>query len=81
MVSKMPTTKLSKSNLPVRKESDSMGTIDVPADKYWGAQTQRSSENFRIGKDTFSPSFIAAYATLKKAAATVKFGLTLRSVS
>ena len=51
-----------------RVESDSFGEIKVPADKYWGAQTQRSAENFRIGKDTFSPSFIAAYATLKKAA-------------
>jgi len=71
----MPTTKLTKSTMPVRKESDSMGVIDVPADKYWGAQTQRSSENFRIGKDIFSPGFIAAYATLKKAAATVNADL------
>lgn len=71
----MPTAKLTKTSLPIRKESDSMGVVDVPADKYWGAQTQRSFENFRIGHDTFSPCFIAAYATLKKAAATVNADL------
>ncbi|WP_259274923.1 hypothetical protein, partial [Raoultella terrigena] len=36
-----------------RGEKDSMGTIEVPADKYWGAQTQRSLGNFDIGRDTF----------------------------
>ena len=35
-----------------RREQDSMGTLEVPADRYWGAQTQRSLQNFRIGSET-----------------------------
>src|ERR1700748_3499154 len=54
-----------------RLESDSMGDIGVPADAYWGAQTQRSTENFKIGGQTFTPRFVQAYAVLKRAAATV----------
>jgi fumarate hydratase class II len=38
-----------------RKESDSLGDIDVPADKLWGAQTQRSLEYFKIGRDRHTP--------------------------
>src|SRR5215813_10784870 len=53
----------------VRKESDSLGQVDVPADKLWGAQTQRSLEHFSIGKDLIPREMITAYATLKKAAA------------
>jgi len=53
----------------VRKETDSLGEVDVPADKLWGAQTQRSLEHFSIGKDLIPREMIAAYATLKKAAA------------
>ena len=53
----------------IRKESDSMGEVDVPADKLWGAQTQRSLEHFSIGKDLIPREMIAAYAILKKAAA------------
>src|SRR5476651_1520026 len=53
----------------VRKEYDSMGEVDVPADKLWGAQTQRSLEHFSIGKDLIPHEMIASYATLKKAAA------------
>src|SRR6476620_3735517 len=53
----------------VRKEFDSLGEIDVPADKLWGAQTQRSLEHFSIGKDLMPREMITAYATLKKAAA------------
>jgi fumarate hydratase, class II len=53
----------------VRKESDSLGEIDVPSAKLWGAQTQRSLEHFNIGKDLIPREMIAAYATLKKAAA------------
>src|SRR5688500_15652014 len=53
----------------VRKESDSLGVIDVPADKLWGAQTQRSLEHFSIGKDLIPREMITAYAVLKKAAA------------
>ena len=53
----------------IRKETDSMGEVDVPADKLWGAQTQRSLEHFSIGKDLIPREMIAAYATLKKGAA------------
>jgi len=52
-----------------RKETDSMGVVEVPADKLWGAQTQRSLEHFSIGYDLIPREMITAYATLKKAAA------------
>ena len=52
-----------------RKETDSLGEVEVPADKLWGAQTQRSLEHFSIGRDLMPREMIAAYATLKKAAA------------
>ena len=52
-----------------RKETDSLGIVEVPADKLWGAQTQRSLEHFSIGKDLIPREMITAYATLKKAAA------------
>ncbi|HXC30123.1 MAG TPA: class II fumarate hydratase [Stellaceae bacterium] len=52
-----------------RTERDSMGTIEVPADKLWGAQTQRSLEYFSIGSDLMPREMITAYAILKKAAA------------
>src|SRR6202043_2751006 len=52
-----------------RKESDSLGVVEVPADKLWGAQTQRSLEHFSIGKDLMPREMITAYAILKKAAA------------
>src|ERR1700686_3092622 len=54
----------------MRKESDSLGVVEVPADKLWGAQTQRSLEHFSIGTDLIPREMITAYATLKKAAAT-----------
>lgn len=54
-----------------RIESDSMGKIEVPADVYWGAQTQRSLLHFNIGRDTMPPELIRAFGTLKKAAALV----------
>jgi fumarate hydratase, class II len=54
----------------VRSETDSLGEVDVPSDKLWGAQTQRSLEHFRIGKDLIPREMITAYAILKKAAAT-----------
>ena len=53
----------------VRRETDSLGVVEVPADKLWGAQTQRSLEHFSIGKDLIPREMITAYATLKKAAA------------
>jgi fumarate hydratase class II len=54
----------------MRKENDSLGVVEVPADKLWGAQTQRSLEHFSIGKDLIPREMITAYAILKKAAAT-----------
>ena len=53
----------------IRKETDSLGEVDVPNDKLWGAQTQRSLEHFCIGKDLIPREMIASYAILKKAAA------------
>ncbi len=54
----------------VRKETDSLGVVEVPVDKLWGAQTQRSLEHFSIGRDLMPREMITAYAILKKAAAT-----------
>src|SRR6202453_1836401 len=58
-----------------RTESDSMGPIEVPANVYWGAQTQRSLLHFNIGRDTMPPELIRAFGILKKAAALVNFDL------
>lgn len=57
-----------------RKESDSMGEIDVPADHYWGAQTQRSLIHFSIGNDRMPKEVYHAYGYVKKAAAIVNAG-------
>src|SRR6202048_1932076 len=54
-----------------RSESDSMGKMEVPADRYYGAQTARSLVHFAIGKDTMPPELIRAFGILKKAAALV----------
>src|ERR1700704_1823950 len=54
-----------------RTESDSMGQMEVPADRYYGAQTARSLIHFAIGKDTMPPELISAFGVLKKAAALV----------
>jgi fumarate hydratase, class II len=56
---------------PTRIESDSMGKMAVPADRYYGAQTARSLIHFAIGKDTMPPELIRAFGILKKAAALV----------
>src|SRR4030088_1448699 len=53
----------------MRRESDSLGVVEVPADKLWGAQTQRSLEHFSIGRDLIPREMITSYATLKKGAA------------
>src|SRR5580700_6248409 len=65
-------------NIPVgldasgtRRETDSMGAIDVPADKYWGAQTQRSLIHFSIGTDRMPKQVYHAYGYVKKGAARV----------
>lgn len=52
-----------------RKEKDSLGYIEVPAERYWGAQTERSFENFKIGGQKMPKEIIRAFAILKKAAA------------
>jgi fumarate hydratase class II len=53
----------------IRKETDSLGEVDVASNKLWGAQTQRSLEHFSIGKDLIPREMISAYAILKKASA------------
>jgi fumarate hydratase class II len=60
-----------------RMERDTMGDIQVPADKLWGAQTQRSRENFRIGEERMPLEVVRAFAMLKKAAARVNLELGL----
>ena len=55
--------------MSMRMEKDSMGEIGVPADVYWGAQTQRSRQNFKIGQERFPRYFIRAYGLVKRAAA------------
>src|ERR1700733_2038693 len=57
----------------MRKETDSLGVVEVPADKLWGAQTQRSLEHFSIGQDLIPREMISAYAILKKAAANANY--------
>jgi fumarate hydratase, class II len=58
-----------------RTETDSFGPIEVPADRYWGAQTQRSVENFRIGGERMPAALIRAFGIQKKAAAFVNLAL------
>src|SRR6516164_2202160 len=55
----------------MRREFDSLGTVEVPADRYWGAQTQRSLEHFNIGNDRMPKEVYHAYGYVKKAAAVV----------
>lgn len=62
--------------MKTRIEHDTMGNIEVPADKYWGAQTQRSKDNFKIGDPGSMPKeIITAFGILKKAAALANFQL------
>lgn len=58
-----------------RRETDSLGEIEVPAGKLWGAQTQRSIEYFTIGRDLMPREMIAAYAILKRAASSANHEL------
>src|SRR3984957_11959903 len=58
----------------VRTETDSLGSIDVPADKLWGAQTQRSLQHFSISHELIPREMITAYAVLKRASAVANFG-------
>ena len=63
--------------MKTRTERDSIGSVEVPSDRYYGAQTQRSFENFKIGGERFPREFIRAYGILKKAAASInnEFGI------
>ena len=61
-----------------RLEHDTMGEVRVPADRYWGAQTQRSFENFRIGTEKMPPEVIRAFAVVKLAAARANAQLGVR---
>ena len=60
-----------------RKETDSLGSIEVAGDKYWGAQTQRSIENFKVGQEKMPIELVHALGVVKKAAALVNFELKL----
>jgi fumarate hydratase class II len=62
-------------NIATRTETDSFGPIEVPADRYWGAQTQRSRQNFRIGWERMPIPVVRAFGVLKGAAATVNMAL------
>ena len=62
---------------PTRTESDSFGPIDVVADRYWGAQTERSRRNFRIGEEKMPQPLVRALAMIKKAAALANVELGL----
>ena len=64
-----------------RTETDSFGPVEVAADRYWGAQTQRSLQNFRIGRERFPRELIAALGTIKKACALVNRDLGLLPAS
>src|SRR5216684_351141 len=63
--------------MTTRRETDSMGAIEVPADRYWGAQTQRSLEHFKIAGERFPPEMIRAFGLLKRACAEVNAELGL----
>ena len=62
---------------PTRMESNSFGPIDVAADRYWGAQTERSRRNFRIGEEKMPQPLVRALAMVKKAAALANVELGL----
>lgn len=66
---------MAKNEIEYRMEKDSLGTVEVPAAHYWGAQTQRSLQNFAIGTERMPGEIIRAFALLKKAAALANCGL------
>ena len=63
--------------MQTRKETDSMGAVEVAADRYWGAQTERSLRHFKIGGERFPREMIRALGLVKKAAALVNRELGL----
>jgi len=71
----LPNKKGGNDTPSIRVESDSFGNIDVDATKYWGAQTQRSLQNFKIGDETMPKPLITAFGVLKLAAAKVNMHL------
>src|SRR6266511_1571655 len=64
-------------DMTTRKETDSMGAIEVPEDRNWGAQPQRSLEHFKIAGERFPPEMIRAFGQLKRACAEVNVELGL----
>src|ERR1700739_2906086 len=68
---------MASSNTPTRTETDSFGPIEVPADRYWGAQTERSRQNFRIGGDRMPIEIVNALGIVKLAAAGANLELGL----
>ncbi|MCB9898412.1 MAG: class II fumarate hydratase [Planctomycetes bacterium] len=74
-MSRMTTTH--KPARATRTETDSLGAVEVPSDRYWGAQTQRSLQNFKVGTDVFTRPLIRALGVLKHAAASVNEDLGL----
>ncbi len=74
---------MTNATLKTRTESDSMGSIEVPADAYWGAQTERSLHHFAIGRDRMPTEVIHAFGVLKKAAAitNVELGLLKKDIA
>src|ERR1700676_5050536 len=71
----MAVTARRKDDPAIRIETDSFGAIEVPADRYWGAQTERSLKNFRIGGHVMPMSIIRALGIIKRAAAEVNMDL------
>ena len=63
--------------MDTRIETDSMGSIEVPAHRYWGAQTQRSLQNFKIGEERMPAEVIRAFGILKKACALANMELSV----
>src|SRR5262245_7222339 len=80
----MPKSKSRPTDEPVktRIETDSMGEVEVPADKYWGAQTQRSFQNFKIGTEKMPLPLVRALGVQKKAAAlaNIELGILDRKI-
>src|SRR5215210_2210361 len=68
---------MAETRIETRVETDTFGRIEVPADRYWGAQTQRSLQNFRIGEERMPRPLIRALALVKRAAAEVNTELGL----
>ena len=77
MSAKNAAAKAPRSQSKSRKESDSIGTIDVPMDRYWGAQTQRSLQNFDIGEEKMPAPLVKALGIQKKAAALANMELKI----